>query len=104
MLFHTLNRPQFCDFLLKIDQNFNPFQYQFWIRPCTSLNLNEQATIFAGLYAASKLSERGLDVLVLEGRNRIAGRQWTDRVCLSRLARSHSKALEINQNALVYCK
>jgi monoamine oxidase len=33
---------------------------------------------FAGLIAARELSRRGLDVAVIEGRDRIGGRTWTD--------------------------
>ena len=33
---------------------------------------------FAGLTAARELTQRGADVLVLEGRDRIGGRTWTD--------------------------
>ena len=32
----------------------------------------------AGLAAAKKLQEQGFDVQILEARNRIGGRTWTD--------------------------
>ncbi len=35
---------------------------------------------FAGLAAASELADRGHDVLVLEARDRVGGRVWSERI------------------------
>ena len=35
----------------------------------------------SGLSAAKLLKENGLDVVVLEARNRVGGRTWTVKVC-----------------------
>ncbi len=35
---------------------------------------------FAGLAAASELADRGHDVLVLEARERVGGRVWSERI------------------------
>jgi monoamine oxidase len=45
---------------------------------------------FAGLAAAIELGDRGVDVLVLEARDRVGGRVWSDRAGGYEVLREHA--------------
>ncbi len=59
------------------------------------LNISQKISI-TGLSAAKYLREKGIDVIVLEARDRVGGRTYTKRVC--------SRLVIININKLkLYC-
>jgi len=72
-----------------------------WVRGSETLQVIVVGAGVAGLVAARRLADRGLDVLVLEARNRVGGRLWSYRMANGEMVELGGEWISTSQTAVI---